>query len=72
MNALDPNHMTSSERLDQVAEILSPGLMQLFMRQSSPLLPGSGESSLELGRQPSGHLIGHVRQSEQVVRSVRG
>jgi len=42
MNALKPEHMTADERLDELAAILSIGLMRLQARQSSHLsaIPG--------------------------------
>ena len=55
MNALHPNHMTAAERLDEVAEILAAGLMRLRLRQSTPLSPDSGESSLDCPGHQSGH-----------------
>lgn len=61
MNALHPHRMTPSERLDGFADITAVGLMRLVMRQSSPLLPTSGQSLLELALPWSGRLVGHVR-----------
>jgi hypothetical protein len=54
-NALHPDLMTAPERLDEIAEILAAGLMRLRARQSSPLSPRSGESSLDYPAHQSGH-----------------
>lgn len=54
-NPLHPSHMSAAERLDEVAEILAVGLMRLRDRQSSPLSPDTGESSLDCTGHPSGH-----------------
>lgn len=54
-NALNPSHMTADERLAEVADILAAGLMRLHARQSSPLSPHSGESSLDCTAHQSGH-----------------
>ena len=47
-NALDPDHMTASERLDEVADILATGLRRLIVRKSSPLSGNRGESPLAM------------------------
>jgi hypothetical protein len=54
-NALHADLMTGPERLDEIAEILAAGLMRLRARQSSPLFPHSGESSLDCPAHQSGH-----------------
>ena len=55
MNALNPNQLTAAERLDEIADLLAAGLMRLRARQSSPLSPDSGESSLDFSPDQSGH-----------------
>ncbi len=47
MNALNPDQMAPAERFAEIAEILAAGLMRLRARQSSPLSPDCGESSLD-------------------------
>ena len=54
-NSIDPGRMTAAERLAEIAEILAAGLMRLRARQSSPLSPDSGESSLDCVAHQSGH-----------------
>ena len=54
-NALHPGHMTADERLAEVADILAAGLMRLKSRQSTPLSPHGGESSLDCAGHQSGH-----------------
>ena len=53
MKPLHPGHITAAERLAEIAGILADGLMRLRARQSSPLSPDCGESSLDcFGRIP--------------------
>jgi hypothetical protein len=47
MNPLHPNRMTAQERIAEVAEILSLGLMRLRAAQSTELLPQSADSALD-------------------------
>ena len=54
-NSIDPGRMTAAERLAEIAEILAAGLMRLRARQSSPLSPDCGESSLDCPAHQSGH-----------------
>jgi len=54
-NALNPDRMSAPERLDEIAEILAAGLMRLRLRQSTPLSPHNGESSLDCPAHQSGH-----------------
>ena len=56
MNAFDPDKMSTTERLDEVAEILVAGLQRLRTRQSSDQSAHCGESSLH----SSGHQSGHA------------
>jgi hypothetical protein len=55
MNALNPDQMAPAERLAEIAEILAAGLMRLKSRQSTPLSPDGGESSLDCAAHQSGH-----------------
>jgi hypothetical protein len=57
-NPLRPDLMTPAERLDEIAEILSAGLMRLRARKSSPLFPDHGESSLDFSPDQRGHAPG--------------
>ena len=54
-NALHPDLMSAAERLDEIAEILAAGLMRLRARQSTPLFPDGGDSSLDCSAHQSGH-----------------
>ena len=54
-NALSPDRLTATERLDEVAEILASGLQRLLARQSSAQSADSGERSLDCPDQQSGH-----------------
>jgi hypothetical protein len=47
MNALDPDLLSSDERLAAVAAILAAGLIRLRIRQSSQLSGDCGESPLD-------------------------
>lgn len=55
MNALKPDLMVATERLDEVAEILAVGLQRARDRQSSSQSADSGERSLDCAGQQSGH-----------------
>jgi hypothetical protein len=46
---------STTERLDEIAEILATGLMRLRARQSSHLSAHSGESSLDCAAHQSSH-----------------
>jgi hypothetical protein len=54
-NPLSPSAMSPAERLAEIAEILAAGLVRLRARQSTPLLPSPGESSLDCAGDQSGH-----------------
>jgi hypothetical protein len=54
-NGIDPSFLSASERLAEIAEILATGLIRLKSRQSTPLSPDSGESSLDCAAHQSGH-----------------
>jgi len=45
--ALHPDHMTSAERLDEIAEILAAGAMRLMAQKSSRLSADTGDSSVD-------------------------
>ena len=47
MNALHPKRMTSHERIAEVAEILSLGLIRLQSAQSTRLSPHSSDHRLD-------------------------
>lgn len=64
MNALAPDHISASDRLGEICEILALGLIRLRARQSSKLSAGSGESSLDFTAHQSGHAnVLHGRNS---------
>ncbi len=52
MNPLHPNRMTAPERIAEVAEILSIGLMRLRAAQSTKLSPQSADVELDSSAQP--------------------
>jgi hypothetical protein len=55
-NAMDmQNQITTTERLNEIAQILVSGLMRARARQSSALSPHVGDSSLDCLGQQSGH-----------------
>jgi hypothetical protein len=56
MNVLKPDELTANERLSEIAEIPTVGLMRLRARQSSPLSPDPAESSVDCAAGQSGHL----------------
>ena len=62
MNALHPSHMTASERLAELAEILAAGLMRLRARKSSEQSAHGGECSLAMPGQQSGHANPDTRE----------
>ena len=55
INGLRPALMSPAERLAEIAEILAAGVVRLRARQSTPLLPPAGESSLDCAGEQSGH-----------------
>ena len=58
MNSLAPEHMSSSDRLAELAEILATGIVRLrhrSARQSSQFAPDAGESPLDYSGERSGH-----------------
>ena len=55
MNALKPDLIPASERLDEVAEILALGLQRLLARQSRSISADHGDSSLDCLGDQSGH-----------------
>ena len=46
-NSLSPDHLSGSERLTEIAEILATGLMRLRAPKSTSLPADCGESSLD-------------------------
>ena len=55
MNPLNPDRMSSKERLAEVTRILALGLIRLQARQSSQVSASTGESSLHFPPDRSGH-----------------
>jgi hypothetical protein len=55
MNAIRPDLMSPAERLAEIVEVLAAGVVRLRARQSSPLLPAGGDSSLDCTGDQSGH-----------------
>jgi hypothetical protein len=55
MQGISPDSLTSSERLDEISEILSAGLMRLLARKSSKKAPELGEIRLDISPDQSGH-----------------
>jgi hypothetical protein len=54
-NAIDPRHLSTAERLDEIADILAAGLMRLRARKSSQISGAPGESSLDFSADQRGH-----------------
>jgi hypothetical protein len=54
MDALNSDQMRATDRLDEIAEILTLGLQRLIARQSSELSDDCGESSLHFTPDQSG------------------
>ena len=52
MNPLHPDRMTAQERIAEVVEILSVGLMRLRAEQSTELSPQSADSVLDSSATP--------------------
>jgi hypothetical protein len=55
MNPLHPDHMSASERLDAIAEILAAALMRVRARKSSSISADCGESCVDLPAAQSVH-----------------
>ena len=55
MNGLDPDRMTTDERLAELAELLARGLVRLRAKQSSGLSDGGESSSVDFTAHQSGH-----------------
>jgi hypothetical protein len=55
MIALQPDQMTTEERLAELAALLATGLIRLQLRKSSPLSAHLGECSLDCAANQSGH-----------------
>ncbi len=56
MNPLSPNRMSAAERLDEIADILTAGLMRLRARKSSQVSADQRESSLDFSLDQRGHV----------------
>lgn len=54
-NALDPDHMTTDERMDELASILAIGLIRLKARKSRQLSADQGDSCLDFPAPRSRH-----------------
>jgi len=65
-NALSPNRMTATERLDEVAEILAVGVMRLVARKSSTKQAPARECSLDFVANQSGHANTIMNMGEMV------
>jgi len=52
MNPLHPSRMTAQERIAELAEILSLGLMRLRAAQSTALSPQSADVGLDRSAKP--------------------
>lgn len=55
MNPLDPNLMTTRERLGTICEILARGIVRLRLRDATETAADTGESSLHFAPARSGH-----------------
>jgi hypothetical protein len=64
MNALDPNQMTSAERLAEIADLLAAGFMRLRARKSSALSRDTGESCLDFSPDQRGHARHGEREAQ--------
>ena len=53
--ALQPDHMTAAERLDEIAEILAVGTMRLMARKSSRISAENRDSSVDFTTSQSVH-----------------
>ena len=54
-NPISPAHMTTAERLSELASILAAGLIRLQARKSRQLSVDQGDSYLDLPPHQSGH-----------------
>lgn len=63
-NPLHPDHLTTDERLTEIADILALGLMRLRLPKSSPLSADGGESSLHFPPDQSGAASPETRDQE--------
>jgi hypothetical protein len=55
VNSLDPNFMTPTERITELAEILARALIRPRPRQSSRISADDGDSPLDCAAIQSGH-----------------
>jgi hypothetical protein len=54
-NRIRAEHLSTGERLDEIAEIFALGLIRIRQRQSSALSAHHGECSLDCAGHQSGH-----------------
>ena len=59
MNPLHPNRLTADERISELTEILSLGLLRLRAGQSTELSPRSADSLLDSSPTPRMHMPHH-------------
>ncbi len=63
-NALDPNLMTASERIDEIAAILAAAILRLKARQSAHHPRDSGDLSLAIPARQSRHARNRRRREK--------
>jgi hypothetical protein len=63
MTPLHPDHLTPSERLAELGQILAAGLMRLQAWKSSPLSDDRGDSSVDFPPDRSGHAAAPTRRT---------
>ena len=54
-NALDPNLMTATERIDEIGQILAAGILRLKARESGRAAGDRGDLSLAIPARQSRH-----------------
>ena len=54
-NALDPNLMTATERIDEIAAILAAGILRLKARQAASPVRDRGDVCLAIPARPGRH-----------------
>ena len=62
-NALNPNDMTATERLEEIAAILAAGILRLKARESARTAGDPRDLSLDFPARPSRH--GRQRTGEK-------
>ena len=63
-NALDPNLMTASERIDEIGQILAAGIVRLKARQSAHRPRDRGDVCLAIPARPSRHARNRRRREK--------